>query len=362
MSLTETTIKKRKQIKQAMDNFMDFQWRGRSAFESYGMFILNDRKGSLKFYNGPGFSNEYSKPQFSTNGGDLVGVSFNKQTISFSVGVYWFSIEEYRSLINWLDPLAVDYIIFDHEPAFRYNVKLSKISDSTRWIVGNETINGIVQPRYYTELSLTFELQGSQCAKGVYSYELIPEAHNTTWDMVRTWKIDKEHDFIQSDLNTPFEFSYSIPLTYSGLPNANSKITEHLKVEMIFLDGETKVKTIPLYNLELKNLTYYSSNTNSIHIKYNSETGLLFLKYGTSYEQVLSELTTSDTGDRIVSSFEANKFYIPGRFSFPDINKYAITIKLTWQRSYDDDPTLHSMDSQSLTSLDFICYPRTNIA
>ena len=100
LTLSETTIQRRSQIKKMMDEFMDFQWRDQSAFENFGAFIINDKKGSLKFYNGPGFSNEYSKPQFDSNGGELMGVNFNKQTISFTIGVYWISIEHYRLLMN----------------------------------------------------------------------------------------------------------------------------------------------------------------------------------------------------------------------------------------------------------------------
>jgi hypothetical protein len=88
LKLSETTIKRRQQIKNMMDEFMDFQWREQSAFENFGAFIINDKKGSLKFYNGPGFSNEYTKPQYDSNGGELVGVNFNKQSISFTIGVY----------------------------------------------------------------------------------------------------------------------------------------------------------------------------------------------------------------------------------------------------------------------------------
>ena len=32
-------------------------------FDAYGAFIINENKGSLKFYNGPQFSNQYGKTQ-----------------------------------------------------------------------------------------------------------------------------------------------------------------------------------------------------------------------------------------------------------------------------------------------------------
>ena len=82
------TIEMRRRIRTLQDEFMTFSWGGYDAFENFGAFIINDKKGSLKFYNGPDFSNEYSKPQFDASAGDLQGVSFNKQTISFTIGIY----------------------------------------------------------------------------------------------------------------------------------------------------------------------------------------------------------------------------------------------------------------------------------
>ena len=92
-TIVDNTTKKeipveRARLKAQLDDFATFQWRGHDMFDDFGCFIINESKGSLKFYNGPGFSNEYSKPQFNNNGGDLVGVNFNRQTISFTVGVY----------------------------------------------------------------------------------------------------------------------------------------------------------------------------------------------------------------------------------------------------------------------------------
>jgi hypothetical protein len=98
-NISNTTRQRRQQIKSLQDEFCTFSWGGEDAFENFGAFIINDKKGSLKFYNGPGFSNEYVKPQFDTTGGFLQGVTFNKQQISFNIGVYWISIEDYRKLL-----------------------------------------------------------------------------------------------------------------------------------------------------------------------------------------------------------------------------------------------------------------------
>ena len=198
--LSEMTKQKRAQIKQLKDDFMTFAWGGCDAFETFGAFILNDKKGSLKFYNGPGFSNEYTKPQFNTSAGELLGVSFNKQTIAFTIGVYWISIEDYRVFLNWLNPNVVDYLYFGYESKYRYNVKLSKIADSTKWIVGSELVDGKTVPMYYTEIALTFEVQGEPCAKGFYSY-LFGEAEGFTWkdDYTYTPQSSSSNVLVQSN-------------------------------------------------------------------------------------------------------------------------------------------------------------------
>ena len=220
-------------------------------FKDFGVFIINDKKGSLKFYNGPGFSNEYSKPQFNNNGGDLVGVNFNRQTISFTVGVYWISVEKYRELMNCLDPLVTDYIIFDFEPRYRYNVKLSKIGDSTRWIVGYE--NG--EPRYYTELSLTFDLQGDSCAKGVHSYEDNRSTGSNSSEVIITIDTTKK-EFFESDLDTPFTISLPFLLAKEDTSDA-TKIIDEISLKATYDNEEINLFSVGLCNLNQQNYQSY---------------------------------------------------------------------------------------------------------
>jgi hypothetical protein len=86
--ISNITSQRRQQIKALQDEFTTFSWGGDDAFENFGAFIINDKKGSLKFYNGASFSNEYTSPQFGENGGYLQGVTFKQQTIDFTIGVY----------------------------------------------------------------------------------------------------------------------------------------------------------------------------------------------------------------------------------------------------------------------------------
>lgn len=165
--INDTTTKRREQLKHAIDDFATFKWRGHDMFEDFGAFIISEKLGDLKFYNGGSFSNEYSKPQFSPASGNLLGVTINKQQISFKVGVYWFSSREWQDFIECINPYEVNYLSFGHAPKYGYLVKLAKIADTPRYIVGHE--DG--EPRYYTEIQLDWDLQGENCVRSNLPYE-----------------------------------------------------------------------------------------------------------------------------------------------------------------------------------------------
>ena len=415
--ISEKTKQKRQQIKSLQDEFMTFSWGGYDAFENFGAFIINDKNGSLKFYNGPGFSNEYSKPQFDNSGGDLQGVNFNKQTISFTIGVYWINIKQYRLMLNWLNPLEVDYLIFGFNPDYRYNVKLSKLGDSTKWIVGKE--DG--EPMYYTEIPLTFEVQGTPCAKGVNSYEF----NNWVYVNSETAETDKQNnlrtslsnyssnDFIESDLPTPLDISLSFILkdtfkdeSTGGSNNGSTSEPNHGSTSIpndgsisesesnkgknyiyhIELNAEyhtissDNYESLLLFSAEFQNLTIMPITTQntetsnqsmltkplSLNIRYNSEVGLLFLTYGDSNEKILSLLNLNDIGEKIINNYTVNKFSLPGRFAYPDFDTKNLRLKLSvWKYNSATNKRFAVSDAfiGNITGSEpnIICYPRTNI-
>ena len=61
-----------------------------------------------------------------------------------------------------------------------------------------------------------------------------------------------------------------------------------------------------------------------LNIRYDSESGLLFLKVGESTEKILS-LVNSINGVKIVNNFNTSKCKLPGRFTKPDVvnTKYS---------------------------------------
>ena len=374
--ISEKTKQKRQQIKSLQDEFMTFSWGGYDAFENFGAFIINDKNGSLKFYNGPGFSNEYSKPQFDNSGGDLQGVNFNKQTISFTIGVYWINIKQYRLMLNWLNPLEVNYLIFGFNPDYRYNVKLSKLGDSTKWIVGKE--DG--EPMYYTEIPLTFEVQGTPCAKGVNSYEFINWVYINSEtaeekdkrNNLLTYLNRSSKDWIESDLPTPIDISLPFILQGGKKDDLNKNYIYHIELSAEYdTISSDNYESLLLFSAELQNLTIIPHNKPindalSLNIRYNSEIGLLFLTYGNSNEKILSLLNLNDTGEKIINNYTVNKFSLPGRFAYPDFDTKKLQLKLSvWK--YDSATNVQSAVSDAFLSKItvkqpyIVCYPRTNI-
>ena len=309
---------KRNTIKNLLDEFTTFQWDGKSSFDDFGMFITNNK--DLKFYNGPSFSNTYTHPQFESHAGALTGVSFQTQQITFNVAAYYITDETYREIIHWLSPLKISYLIFDFNQHFRYNVKLSKINESSlRQIVGYE--NGM--PMYYTELTLTFDVIGKPCAIGVNPYEMQSTGN--------TYKINTTvSNYVSSDLPTPIDCYFNF-ITKSPAFEVDFKVQY----------GE---KEVSLFNVYLQNLIVGQP----LNLHYNSESGLLFLQYASSHEKLLHLINLTDTGEKIVSGFNAIKFNIPGRL---DYNEFDLS-KLNFTLITSDKVIPETM---------FTIYPRTNL-
>lgn len=357
------TTKPRELLKKQMDDFATFVWRGVKSFDTYGAFIINN-KNSLKFYNGPSFTNEYSKPKFSSTGSNLTGISFSTQTISFQVGAYWLTEAEYREFINWLNPYEISYLGFDFEDKYDYLVKLSKIGDSTRYVVGRNENN---EPCYYTELNLTFEVQGEAYARARYGYEFEFDEDTPTKKSLKISSkllesngVEKPNpQYLTSDLNFPFVLNASfIPNEIGNKVSIQAQLVEYGWDEQQNQRTEESIVTFNLFNIvfqDLEKVKKWTNDTNGnftdaekekiqstyglnnfevpidenigrpvLNIRYDSESGLLFLKVGESTEKILS-LVNSINGVKIVNNFNTSKCKLPGRFTKPDVanTKYS---------------------------------------
>ena len=317
--LSPRTVQERKRLKWGIDDFASFTWRGIDAFETFGAFIINN-KNSLKFYNGPSFSNEYTKPQFETAAGQLTGVTFQIQKIDFTIGVYWISEEDYRQMIYWLHPYEINTLTFGFEPNYYYQVKLASVENGTRYIVGTEDN----KPMYYTEMKISFELQGPPVAYGntYFAFEQhTPDVGN--WlnenkNEITTYStINRDYDERNSDLETPLIIETMIDFSKIIKDTTVTETSiDDLEVS-VFVKYDNQSTSIKLYEVIFKNLNFgehSDSTSNKFNITYNSESALLFLQHGDSMRELLSRLTTLTSGDRIVDSLSVNQFRIPGNF------------------------------------------------
>lgn len=389
--LTDRTLYQRKSLKDRLDEFCTFSWNGVDAFDTFGAFIIN--KDSLKFYNGPSYSNQYTQPLFTDGEQTITGLKFNVQKISFNIGVYWISEEHYRRLIYWLNPYEIGALVFDFEPMWHYNCKLAGVKDSTRIVLGHENsfrkfnpddINAPIEiagdyPMYYTELTLDFELQGEPCAKYNIPYsfanarqlqsgETYPSAERSIWkDVSNSIRQETEDNStkkvyetflphisatttgnIKSDLATGF--TVSVPLKFKAKDSYTSNLDPNLRIllEAVYtIPSETpgisdEEETITLMDMTLEKMSYIfeenafedTENTTSSKapiytFSYNSTDGLVFLRINGEEEKLLTKLQTLANGQRFVKTLATQQFKMPGVFDFPTFDFNKFSIRLS---------------------------------
>lgn len=325
-------------VEPLLDNYAKFYWDD-ELMTKYHAFIINEKKGSLKFYNGPSFSNNYTKPQFESASTRFSGVTFNTQQITFTIAVYAVTIEEYRQLIYKLHPYTIANLIFGFDDKWRYIVKLAKREDSTRYIIGKNSNN---KDLYYTELKLTFEVQGDAVAHSVTELDYTPSAEKELTDTQDASKIikyreitfQKKNTFSKSDLETPFLLTFNV-----------SQFTNSLSTVHAVIQSENE-HTLDLFNISFTN----SNNEKSYLLEYNSQTGDLCLLVGND-RKIITLLTTYSSGKRIISSITTNKMMLPG--SFDGYNWERIKIIIYYNNC--------NIDLDSAKGYGINCYARTNL-
>ena len=419
--LTSEKESKRAALGARLDQYCRFHWRNVDAFEQFGAFIIN--KNDLKFYNGATYTNNYTKPQFESAAGTLTGVTFSTAKITFSIGVYWFSEEEYRKLIYWLHPYEISDLAFDYDPLHIYLVKLASIGDSnTRSIVGYETTkDGKAEPRYYTELKLTFDIQGESCAYNREHYIVQKnEVIQNGQSLIFNAHLNKNSTTPSSDLSTTLTSFITLNLNtqrhYNGLrlqyiaeyQPQNEIIDSQLLFDvelknLLWLSDSGKFTIIPMgqtvsaevaklqsaltgNNFTNKSeLTVSSDNAfvvatglsnsmtiakeykdliaNNVYIglKYDSNSGLLYILDG-SEDGVFRPITlqtTTNSGERIVDNLSVNKFTIPGVFDWSDFDLTKVNFKLIVSGIGNEVITDNTIIDTN--NCDIICRGRTNL-
>lgn len=486
---SQRTIVERNRFAAQIDNFATFQWAGIDMFKEFGVFIINEKKGSLKMYNGASFKNEYAKQQYQEGYTNLTGVTFDTQTINFTIGVYWFSIEDYRVLMNFLHPYKVDMLSFGFEPTYGYECKLTAIKDSTRHILGKEStitrnVNAVDKPtnewtvkefdklsqflvqqgaitdgsaypvegyssthslnalfyhepttimpldsiiatsgywsirkenneiittgdsfycstpeiinllisklkyssisdaatsdgyRYYTELQLTFEVVGKQCAKEItprlfdstiqkpagYSHTDLPITltHNELTSNGSQWP---------SDLDYPFKVAINnLVYNVDGITEAQKQdllnTTIGIRAKALFGTSNAPVEKVlfeiyfnPAILTQFNHINWESA---PISLEYDSEQGLVYWDLG-DHRQILSLLSTNSNGLRFVKYLHSNRVFWPGRLDHYEVfttnnNQIQIVIE---DLSVSDSSVTAYIDS--IDNVQYSTRRRTNV-
>lgn len=486
---SQRTIVERNRFAAQIDNFATFQWAGIDMFKEFGAFIINEKKGSLKMYNGASFKNEYAKQQYQEGYTNLIGVTFDTQTINFTIGVYWFSIEDYRVLMNFLHPYKVDMLSFGFEPTYGYECKLTAIKDSTRHILGKENTiirdveavnkptnewtveefdklaeflknnptkpfpvegysmssyseahnplvsltynenarqiysdrwsitkssdNSHVSPggsdmkafycitpeivdvlntklrysnisaaetsdgyRYYTELQLTFEVVGKQCAKEItprlfdsiiqkpagYSSTDLPITltHNDLTLNGNHWPSDLDYPFKLAINNLIYNVDDVTEAQKQNLLNA----TIGIRAKALFGTSNTPVEKV-LFEIYfnpaiLTQFNHISWESAPISLEYDSEQGLVYWDLG-DHRQILSLLSTNSNGLRFVKYLHSNRVFWPGRLDHYEVfttnnNEIQIVIE---DLSVSDSSMTAYIDS--IDNIQYSTRRRTNV-
>ena len=325
-------------VEPLLDNYAKFYWDD-EPMTKYHAFIINEKKGSLKFYNGPSFSNNYTKPQFESASTRFSGVTFNTQQITFTIAVYAVTIEEYRQLIYKLHPYTIANLMFCFNDQWRYIVKLAKREDSTRYIIGKNS-NG--KDLYYTELKLTFEIQGDAVAHSVTELDYTVSKGTDTQGASKVITFEKNGTgiFSKSDLETPFLLTFNV-----------SNFTDSLSTVHAVIQSKQSEQPEHVHILDLFNISFTNSNDEKSYLlEYNSQTGDLCLLVGND-RKVITLLTTYSSGKRIVSSITTNKMMLPGSFDGYTWEPIKIIIY------YDNC----DIDLDSAKGYGINCYARTNL-
>ena len=202
-------------------------------------------------------------------------------------------------------------------------------------------------------------MQGEACARARYGYEF--KIGSTPDNKTKRLTIDSDiNDYIVSDLDFPFILNASIIPTID--PN-NMTLNVNIQANLIEYSQGKELAKFSLFNVRFQGLedvqkwtkegsfnkTEHSEgisiqtqikNTYGLdtlinpadenigrpvlNIRYDSESGLLFLKVGESTEKILS-LVNSINGVKIVNNFNTSKCKLPGRFTKPDVvnTKYS---------------------------------------
>lgn len=310
-SASERAAKMRNQARARMDKYCFFKWNNVDAWEKYHAFIITSKRGDLKFSTGPSFSNTYSSPQFGTNN-NLLGVKYSTASISFKVGFYYITNENWREILEAFHPLEIAWLEFGYDEHWRYQCKLNKIAETSRYVL--DTIDD--EDYYYAETTMTFDLVGEPVA---YSkpYEFQKEINSN--NNIALFKVKQTTDYTSSDLDFPLDISVNLNLSKILENSSNNSFT----ISCYTGYGSTISSSIntQLFNIEFQNISFSNISADSeshwpafITIKYCSDTGTILQEQGSKNSLLTMQQSTAE-GKRLVASISSQAYKWLGNYN-----------------------------------------------
>lgn len=351
-SNVNTIAKQKEYLSRKLDKYAKFYWRGEDMWATYSTFIVNNGS-ALKFVNGPSFSNEYSSPQYDHATGNLTGVKFTRMQVSFNICTYGVTAEQYRSLIAALGPYEIDYLAFDYDNKLCYLAKTTGLKEGQKTVVGVDN-NG--KDLYLVENSLTFEIQGEQCALAQRQYVWTPHKESQastvpmpTVDGNGVSLVVTDVDINTDDLLASSEKPFGVIGEIRVKAPINTTSTSHLYLYIVdddhlYTPGPDPIlnedEFIQLCHIEFNKVTTDWQNTQvdnatdtptsfqyidgSFSIKYDSASGLIFMQYGESDFKILNLLLTNTYGEYLIKEMFSTKMKI-------DKNEQVGNIHFIWK-------------------------------
>ena len=243
---------RRAEFKGRLDNFCRFHWKDEDAFDKFGAFIITDNVGDLKFHSGPTWTNSYSQPQFGESG-DLLGVSFSTYSISFKIGLYAISEDQWRQFLNWMSPLTIGWLRLDYAPKWQYQCKVASLAEGSRYVLFSDE-NG--EDLYYCETTVKFDIVGTPIAYSVAPLEFY-RSERGGFSAYFNFKL-KNDDYVPSDLDYPLDLKLVCDL--NKIFDAANKDDSLLH---IIASTTYKGVSVNLFSLTLDNLSYYRAATSN---------------------------------------------------------------------------------------------------
>lgn len=324
-----------------MDDYATFKWRGMSSYDEkvpnkddtyqgFGCFIINNK--DLQWTNYAGFSDEFTKPMFSSFPA-YMGTTFNQKQIKIKLGIYWITHDDYRAFLNWFSPEIVGNFEFDYNKGWQYRVKVSNLTETTYYTIG---INENGENVYYAELTLTLKTVEDNAVTykeswpySVYTNKEVPSQsdpesipHNyyilTHDNIVQNLIINNPITPVNIKQITPVselstDLHYYDTITWSG---NYIDYAVYLKILPNQEYGSFPDSYIDTLNNEQSSYLLFNFTTNimtdvqnyPIKIDYYAQTGQLLIN-----NQIISDINTLDSaGNQIINSYQVNKFILPG--------------------------------------------------